>query len=350
MVVTIDISLDNIKDKFINNLRKSIQSANINFIFGSGCSFPSIKPSSDIENQIQHEIDTDNTENANKLLHNFLSFFVNFMNNIKSKTYDNNFNITLENYVSFINIISKILFQRKSNILHKQVSVFTTNYDLFFELAYQEFSENLILCDGFRRKPTVDDDIYFSISEYFNSVYNIGNIYNYHVELPFINLIKLHGSLNWQLKKDTIINSTNNIFEANKYIHSSKKDDIIKFINLFSLILPKKDKFRETIINQTYYDLLRIFSNELDKENTLLLSEGFSFSDEHIYEIIKRSLRNPTLKLVIFCHNKDKVELFIDKFNMFNNVEIIYSSTNNIDFDTFNNLLLKVLPVYLQDI
>jgi hypothetical protein len=350
MKVTIDISLDDVRNKFINNLRKAIQSANINFIFGSGCSFPSIKPSGDIENQIQQEIDTDNIENANKLLHSFLSPFVNLMNNIKSKTYDDNFNITLENYVSFINIISNILFQRKSNISHKQVSVFTTNYDLFFELAYQLFSENMILCDGFRRRPTVDDDIYFSISEFFNSVYNIGNIYNYQVELPFINLIKLHGSLNWQIKKDTIINSTDNIFEANKYIHSSNKDDIIKFLNLFSLILPKKDKFRETIINQTYYDLLRIFSNELDKENTLLLSEGFSFSDEHIYEIIKRSLRNPTLKLVIFCYNKDEIELLLNKFNMFNNVEIIFSSTNNIDFNDFNNLLLEILPVHLQDV
>jgi hypothetical protein len=91
-------------------------------------------------------------------------------------------------------------------------------------------------------------------------------------------------------------------------------------------------------------------SNELDKENTLLLSEGFSFSDEHIYEIIKRSLRNPTLKLIIFCYGENEIETFKAKFNMFNNVEIIFSSTNNIDFSVFNDLLLEVLPSYLKDI
>ena len=38
------------------------------------------------------------------------------------------------------------------------------------------------------------------------------------------------------------------------------------------------NSFEQTILDQTYYDLLRIYTNELDKENTLLIAEGFSFA------------------------------------------------------------------------
>ena len=60
---------------------------------------------------------------------------------------------------------------------------------------------------------------------------------------------------------------------------------------LFYMILPKKDKFKETLLNRVYYDMLRIYANELDKENTLLITNGFSFDDEHILDITKRALK-----------------------------------------------------------
>jgi len=96
--------------------------------------------------------------------------------------------------------------------------------------------------------------------------------------------------------------------------------------------------------------MLRIFANVLDKENTLLIAEGFSFSDEHILDIIKRGLRNPTLKLIIFCYLKEELEAFSRKFSTFNNVEIVYSTVTNIDFQSFNDILHCVLPDYLQKV
>ncbi|WP_228715105.1 hypothetical protein [Klebsiella pneumoniae] len=42
------------------------------------------------------------------------------------------------------------------------------------------------------------------------------------------------------------------------------------------LVLPRKDKFRETLLENVYYDLLRTYSNELDKEGSLLIVFGFS--------------------------------------------------------------------------
>ena len=118
---------------------------------------------------------------------------------------------------------------------------------------------------------------------------------------------------------------------------------LFRSIDLFSLVLPKKDKFKETILNQTYYDLLRIYTNELDRENTLLIAEGFSFADEHLLSLTKRALKNPTLKLIVFCYDKSPEE-YEDKFSPFNNVDIVYSEKGNIDFDKFNSIMLDILP------
>ena len=48
-------------------------------------------------------------------------------------------------------------------------------------------------------------------------------------------------------------------------------DKIKKFIEKYALILPRKKKLQETVMDMTYYDLLRIYSNELDRENALLV-------------------------------------------------------------------------------
>lgn len=115
-------------------------------------------------------------------------------------------------------------------------------------------------------------------------------------------------------------------------------------IDQFSVILPNKQKFKNTLMNQFYYDLLRIYANELDKENTLLLAEGFSFADEHILEITIRALRNPTLRLVIFCFKEDEVAEYERKFDRHGNVDIIYSNGKEIDFAAFNAILKDILP------
>ena len=41
------------------------------------------------------------------------------------------------------------------------------------------------------------------------------------------------------------------------------------------VVNPVKKKFEETVLEQSYYDLLRIFANELDRNNALLLVFGF---------------------------------------------------------------------------
>ena len=54
--------------------------------------------------------------------------------------------------------------------------------------------------------------------------------------------------------------------------------------------------------------MIRSFSYELERKNSVLIVFGFSFADEHIRELFLRSLLNPTLKVYIICFNKDTKE------------------------------------------
>lgn len=325
------------KSEVLKIIQKSVQSCNLNFLIGSGCSYPALNVLGPIEKEIEILYKEKKETEANKKLVAFLTPFSSSTKLLLDNDLDDNHKNTLENYINFLKAISQILFERKSHILHKQVSIFSTNYDMFIEKAVESYSDTIILNDGFCRNPSLTNSYSFSARAFFNTVSNTGNLYKYQVEIPSINLIKLHGSLNWQI-------SNGKIYQSLEYLKSLEKEDDKSFINQFSLILPSKEKFKETLINQTYYDLLRIFSNELDKENTLLITEGFSFGDEHIFDIVKRALKNPTLLLVIFCYQKSELAEFINKFVSFNNVQIIYSENENIDFAKFNTVISDLLP------
>jgi len=344
-----NINIDSDRDKFVTSLQKGVQSANINFLIGSGCSKPAISTLGTIEKDIQSLLEENKIEDAEKKTFEFLKPFVDktslllkddFIQECKTKKCD--VSETYNNYQSFIDTIAKLLFERKSNILHKQATIFTTNYDLFIEKVSESYLSQLIINDGFQRNSSLKHKFIFSASNFFNITYSTGNLYNYQVEIPAINLIKLHGSLNWEIKDDKIINSFDFLKKADELKEKTGIEKIREFNDLFSLILPKKDKFKETLLNQVYYDMFRLYANELDKENTLLIADGFSFDDEHILKITKRALKNPTLKLVIFCWEKDP-QKYEDKFSEFNNVEIVYSEKENIDFVKFNKILTDIL-------
>lgn len=342
-------NIDTERKELIRELQKAVQSANLNFLIGSGCSLPAIKTLGTIEKDVQELINTGKDTEADKLIFEFLEPFIETTKALINSTLDTDQSSTIDNYRKFIEAISRILFERKSNILHKQATIFSTNYDLFIEKAAEDFTDSLIFNDGFKRTPSLNSVFKFSTAEFFNAVYNTGNLYNYQVEVPSVNLIKLHGSLNWQIMDRNIIHSLEYLSEeeklpeGEKHIDSTGTKNLSDLIDLFSIILPKKDKFKETLLNQIHYDLLRIYANELDKENTLLIAEGFSFEDEHIFAITKRALKNPTLKLTIFCFDNNPSE-YEDKFSSYNNVEIVFSGKENITFELFAEFLSEILP------
>ncbi|EEG9979650.1 hypothetical protein G3J34_000937, partial [Salmonella enterica] len=108
---------------------------------------------------------------------------------------------------------------------------------------------------------------------------------------------------------------------------------------------PTKAKFEETVFQQHYYQSLRLLSYELEKPQTVLICFGFSFKDEHIREIISRSLSNPSLIVYVFCYkHESKSEIK----ELINNKKIIFIYPENnddghfIDLDRFIDCIFSV--------
>jgi len=347
MARALDISEDVNKEKLRTFLCRAVQSAHLNFIIGSGCSAPAIQTLGNIESEVQSLIDEEKRDEATRLLYGYLLPFLDSVNLLKGRV-DEKHKAAIQNYGSFLETISEILFERKSSIAPRQASIFTTNYDLFIESAFESFKGPLTLNDGFDRRPSLHGRFGFTTAGFFDSVYRSGNLYDYEVQIPAVNLVKLHGSLSWLSDGEEILFSVDHLGQLKEESEQVEVDgDIVRIrdiVSRFSVILPNTDKLANTLLSQIHYDLLRIYANALDRENTLLLTDGFSFEDAHIWQITKRGLRNPTLRLVIFCFEEPEVEDYLARFGEHDNVDIVYSGEGHIEFERFVSILKEVSP------
>lgn len=92
------------------------------------------------------------------------------------------------------------------------------------------------------------------------------------------------------------------------------------------MINPRKAKFRETVLDLHFYELMRLYANALEKPTTCLFAMGFSFADEHIAQITRRAASsNPTLLVIIFAYD-DTAKEAIGKCIESNNNNIIILS------------------------
>lgn len=281
----------------VKRIKKAIDSANINFLIGSGLSRPYLDVLNDIEEYL-----SDPTKTAEEIIAKKKEYFTKVMfGNLKiiDNTADANKDDVLESYKTFYKILNNVLLKRENSILTKQVNIFTTNIDVFSEKALEE--TGIEFNDGFhgRFNPT------FNLGNFKKSYFQKSLHYENTSEIPVFNIIKLHGSLCW--KFDT----------AKDKIYLDRKLDTVRAIKLnlekpafekeyekLIVVNPTKEKFQYTLIKQYYYDLLRIYSNELEKENSILFVLGFSFADEHIRDMTERVAgANPTLKIYIFAHS-----------------------------------------------
>lgn len=318
------------------------QSANINFLIGSGASLPAIQVLGTIENDLQKLIDDEKEDEYFALAAQFLTqvwlphncmlergaglpFGPDVITNLAR---------TRENYKTFIASLEKILTRRRTGLLPRRINVFTTNYDLFIEEAATH-NNNIVFNDGFHKRMDVWGNVEFDTGSFNYSLSATGNLYNYKVELPTVNFIKLHGSLSWKNHEGKISYH----IPDKKLAVFTTQDEMNKWVLNHALILPRKEKFKETLLQNVYYDLLRTYSNELDKEATLLLVFGFSFADEHLETLTKKALRNATLKLLIFAYDKASADGFMEKFRDYSNVEIIHRPGGNVDFSEMNRII-----------
>lgn len=331
------VTKDEIRE-FRELLFRAIQSSHLNFLIGSGASALAISPAGQIEQEIAELVAQDKQNEALAKTLTFLKEFVDPTRQLLDGATSQAVSDTLRHYTEFVQTIDLILGERKTNLLPKQATVFTTNYDLFLERAAED-CPTILLNDGFNRTPSLSGTYKYASERLFDAAYHTGNHYDYTVELPSLNLVKLHGSLNWA-KLDGDIKLQLCDLTALSAVNVKEKKAADHLLEKLAIILPTRRKFSQTLLERIYYDLLRIFANVLEREGSLLLAFGFSFADEHIEDIVRRALRNPTLKLIVFCFTPADVEAQLARFSSYNNVSVVIPSQEiPLSFRDFNKLL-----------
>ena len=356
---------------------ETLEGKNINFLIGAGASMPYLKTLSLGNKPFTFEdvFDESHSGNYDQKVLDYLSAY--FLHNSLSKgTYASiskddteNAKEVKENYMNFIECISTIL-SRNSIQQPKRANIFTTNYDMFFEFAFDEVaSKNSFVTFNDGSCGFVNKTI--STERFHRKVLTVGVENHYENELPMMNIIKLHGSLSWfiesgqiRVKNDISLNDgfskeqcselekikefskAENKYEMIENIEKEVKD---KFSNSFSrlskiaIVKPTKFKFSETVFQEHYYQMLRVYSQELEKKQSVLIVFGYSFADEHVRSITKRALSNPTLLMYIICYDETNLDSFNSIFQSYPNVIILVNSINKDskgDF-TFINTLLR---------
>jgi hypothetical protein len=185
-------------DKF----KKIIESCHLNFLIGSGASrnyFATLgnvedlltelakKPVGKEKNILETSVKKDYFDKAISG-----NLYINNIAGIKDAAVADELKNTKTNYQDFLVALNIILLRRRSNIISRQVNLFTTNMDLFLDVTLEEI--NLEYNDGFSGKLNP----VFSTSNYHKSIFQKSPHYDNKAELPLFNLYKMHGSVTWK--------------------------------------------------------------------------------------------------------------------------------------------------------
>ncbi|WP_347229935.1 SIR2 family protein [Streptococcus thermophilus] len=167
-------------------------------------------------------------------------------------------------------------------------SIITTNYDVLIEEAAEE--NNFVIFDGFNFTPLPKFD---SNMFEWNLVKEVQNINTREVEYKekTFNLVKIHGSLTWEKRDngDIVRKDRDSITDTDKMV----------------MVFPSSDKFAQSY-QEPYFELFTKFQELIKRPNTLLISSGFSFADDHISKMITQALKNnSSLKLLVTDFNID---------------------------------------------
>ena len=190
------LKIDESEDIKKSSLARLFQSGYINFLIGSGASLPAINTAGNIEQKIGQLVEQKRDCEAIRAMGEFIQTVQAPMNCLINGEDTCELIQSIDLYRTCISVIERILSERRTDLLPKQANVFTTNYDLLIEQA-SAHSHGMKLNDGFSRLPNPSSRPEFSSANFFDRTYNSGNFYDYKVEIPSINLIKMHGSLSW---------------------------------------------------------------------------------------------------------------------------------------------------------
>jgi hypothetical protein len=193
------------------------------------------------------------------------------------------------------------------------IEIFTTNYDFLFELGLE--SKEVPYYDGFCG----------SLRPFFNPE----SVEDFNFLAKQTKLWKIHGSLGWHFDKDT-----------EKILRVNPDDDDI-------LIYPSSLKYKDSK-KQPYESLLDRLSDFLKQDDSILITCGYSWGDEHINSRIISALKTNTtshvIGLIFDKYDPLKPESPCVKLGLDNTKVSIYSSKNAVIGGNFGEWKLKSEP------
>lgn len=378
----------------IDVLKKYIQSSHINFLYGSGLSRPYLVTLGNIEIWLTKLAEEPSNQAYRKVIE--ASLYKAYcdgviLRNLSFSSCDSNLLETKNAYSAFFLACNELMNKRNSQILNKQVNLFTTNIDLLVEESMS--NSGIEINDGFRGtiKPV------YSESNFQISISKSSLHFHKQSEVPLFNLIKIHGAVNWVVNDNAIQSDTLQLYHINEALKKIDKDffvdlnkadgtektfDEVKkeaeviasmvpdnayddFFDCYKKIVminPTKEKFRTSVLDYHFYELMRIYSNALERENSLLFVLGFSFADEHIAQITKRAAdTNPTLQVIVFVYDDKEEEAYLQRLGITNgcsnnNILILtpskFKKANNNDYEELCNKIsnfdLKTVNLVLK--
>lgn len=227
-------------------------------------------------------------------------------------------------------VYKKFYLKTISSNRKSPINIVTTNYDMYNERALDEL--NFIYNNGFTGayKRTFNPNMYrYMYVDNMNLNKDVWNRVDH-----FYNLYKIHGSISW--KKDEDVISEVSIDEIEK----SPLENV--------MIYPTPLKDRSTLM-VPYTDLMRSFQDNLTKKNSVLITLGYSFGDDHINRIILNNLSIPSFRLIILGEvefKNDKGEVQVTNIGKIKNMDdsriTVINSDDKIHY--FKNFVDKLMP------
>ena len=398
----------------IDKLKNIIQSSHINFLIGSGLSVPYLTTLANIELWLTQCAEIEDSFVRSLIEDNLkMKYVQDVMSPCLSEHRTNASALEKMHtaYCEFLTLWNYILSRRGGSILGKQVNIFTTNIDPFVEEAAEELGVEFN--NGFKGiiNPILREDS-------FNTTVNkVSPLFQKTSEVPTFNYLKIHGSINWSIKEqdtgiisyDSQLATLRNVVKAiseypaeylilgksqlevdeknasaspgtkmkftfediircanacNKQICEENQEKIRVFREAYDklvMVHPRKTKFKETVLDLHFYELMRLYSNALEKTNSCLFVAGFSFADEHIAQITLRAASsNPTLQIIIFAYNSDAKEAINKSLGKSNNDNILILSVDDFKesqdetdktlFEGLSNFDLTSINQYIFDV
>lgn len=286
-------------------LREIIQSGHLNLLLGSGCSLDYLSTLKDIEDKMNVEATREEAQkDYYKLIRKSKAVLEESLET--NATEKDKLTKTKENCDAFFNFWADTISRRSLHIVNKQVNVFTTNFDMFVEDSCERLG--IPYNDGFSGQITP----IFNVSN-FNKIQKYKSLqFDNTSDIPLFNIIKLHGSVSWVAKDEKVAYSDGSHIAED--LDDKTGSDFSAGYSKIAVINPNAEKHFETVLDTNYASMLRKFTLELEKENSVLMVIGFSLADKHIKNLLYGVMKsNPTLVIVYFSYSQydetlDKLE------------------------------------------